>query len=69
MSIHTRAIFLEIHDMKKFRLNNWGQLQVPSEEEMKDFSKDERWTVRPIFVIAAAILCAAAVAFQILIRR
>lgn len=64
LSIHTKATFLEINKVKKFRRNKWGQLQIPSEEDAEDFSKDERWTVRPIFVIVAAILCAAAVIFQ-----
>jgi hypothetical protein len=44
--------------MRKFRLTKWGQLQPLSENEMDQaFSKDERWTVRPIFVVAAVILC------------
>ena len=50
--------------MKKFRLNKWGQLQIPSEEEMDNFSKDDRWTVRAGFVIAAAVLMLAAVIFD-----
>jgi hypothetical protein len=66
LSIHTKATFSEINEVKKFRRNKWGQLQIPSEEETEDFSKDERWTVRPVFVVVVAILCAAAVIFQML---
>jgi hypothetical protein len=36
-----------------------GQLQHLSEDEMDQaFSNDERWTVRPIFVLAIAIVFA-----------
>jgi hypothetical protein len=50
--------------MKKFRLNKWGQLQIPSDVEIENFSKDDRWTVRAGFVIAAAVLIVAAVIFD-----
>jgi hypothetical protein len=52
-------------EMRKFRLTKWGQLQPLSESEMDQaFSKDERWTVRPIFVVFAVILCAGAVIYD-----
>jgi hypothetical protein len=50
--------------MRKFRLTKWGQLIQLSEDEMdQTFNKDDRWTVRAGFVIAAAILMLAAVIF------
>jgi hypothetical protein len=51
--------------MRKFRLTKWGQLQqLPKSEMDQSFSKDERWTVRPIFVVVAVILCAGAVIYD-----
>jgi hypothetical protein len=45
--------------MRKWRLTKWGQLQQLPEDEMDQaFSNDERWTVRPIFVLAIEILFA-----------
>jgi hypothetical protein len=68
--VHIKATFLEVHEMKKFRLDKWGQLRIPSEDEpTENFIKDERWTVRPIFVVVAAILCAAVVIFEMLHKR
>ena len=56
--------------MKKFRLDKWGQLRIPSEDEpAENFIKVERWTVRPIFVIAVAILFAIVLIFEVLKRR
>jgi hypothetical protein len=47
--------------MRKFRLTKWGQLIQLSDEEMdQSFSKDDRWTVRVGFVVAAVILILAA---------
>jgi hypothetical protein len=61
---------LEISEMKKFRLDKWGQLRIPSEDEpAENFIKGERWTVRPIFVIAVAILFAIVLIFEVLKRR
>jgi hypothetical protein len=43
--------------MREFRLIKWGQLVQLSDEEMdQSFSKDDRWTVRAGFVVAAVIL-------------
>jgi hypothetical protein len=51
--------------MKNFRVNKWGQLAQLSEDERdQSFSKDDRWTVRAGFVIAAAVLMVAAVIFD-----
>jgi hypothetical protein len=51
--------------MKKFRLTKWGQLVQLSEDEMDEsFSKDDRWTVRAIFVVVAVGLIVAALAFD-----
>jgi hypothetical protein len=51
--------------MRKFRLIKWGQLIQLSDDEMdQSFSKDDRWTVRAGFVIAAAVLMLAAVIFD-----
>jgi hypothetical protein len=51
--------------MRKFRLTKWGQLVQLSEDEMDEaLSKDDRWTVRPGFVIVAAIVCAVVVLYD-----
>jgi hypothetical protein len=43
--------------MRKFRLTKSGQLVQLSDEKMdQSFSKDDRWTVRAGFVVAAVIL-------------
>jgi transposase len=56
--------------MKKFRLDKWGQLRIPSEDEpAENFVKGERWTVRPLFVIAVAILFAVVLTFEVFNRR
>jgi hypothetical protein len=45
--------------MKKFRLTKSGQLRQLSNDEMDEaFSKDDRWTVRPVFVILVALMFA-----------
>lgn len=50
--------------MSKFRLTKWGQLNQLSDDEMdQSFSKDDRWTVRADFVVAAVVLMVAAVIF------
>jgi hypothetical protein len=50
--------------VRKFRLTKWGQLVQLSEDEMdQSFSKDDRWTVRAGFVIAAVVLIVAGLAF------
>jgi hypothetical protein len=51
--------------MRKFRLTKWGQLIQLSDDEMdQSFSKDDRWTVRAGFVVAAVVLIVAAVIFD-----
>jgi hypothetical protein len=51
--------------MRKFRLTKWGQLVQLSEDEMDEsFSKDNRWTVRAGFVIAAVVLIVAGLVFD-----
>jgi hypothetical protein len=31
----------------------------------ESFSKDDRWTVRPLFVVVAALLCAGAIIYDV----
>ncbi len=51
--------------MRKFRLTKWGQLTQLSDDEMdQSFSKDDRWTVRASFVVAAVVLIVAALIFD-----
>jgi hypothetical protein len=51
--------------MRKFRLTKWGQLVRLSESEMdQSVGKDDRWTVRAGFVIAAVVLVVAGLVFD-----
>jgi len=62
-----KAMFLETRDMKKFRLDKWGQVRMPSDDEpTENFIEGERWTVRPVFVVAVVILFAVVVIFEML---
>jgi hypothetical protein len=56
---------LKFKVMRKFRLTKWGQLVQLSDDEMdQGIGKDDRWTVRAGFVIAAAVLIVAGLVFD-----
>jgi hypothetical protein len=51
--------------MRKFRLAKWGQVVQLSDDEMdQSFSKEDRYTVRAGFVVAAVVLVVAALVFD-----